>query len=99
MIAIFLIFFGLGLWAYLSGGKSESIRYKGLAQKALGKQVVPFVHRILGILLMVTAAIGGIYYQFFNSFSQQTFFWGYLLITLLCFLISDLVAVARFKNN
>lgn len=98
MIAIFVIFFGLGALACFFAEKSGGISYKGLAQKALGKRVAPFVNRLLGILVMATAVIGGIWYQFFNVFPQKTFFWGYLLVTLVCFLLSDLVAIARFKK-
>lgn len=99
MIALFFVFFLFGLLAFITADKADGLRYKGLAQKLLGKQVVPFVHRVLGILLMISGAVGSIWYFFFPPLSDKTFFWGYLLGTLLCFLISDGVALARFKRK
>lgn len=99
MIALFLIFFLLGLLAFVTADKPDGLRYKGLAQKLMGKQVIPFVHRLLGALVMLSAAVGSIWYFFFPPLSQQTFFWGYLLATLLCFLVSDGLALLRFKRK
>lgn len=99
MIALFLVFFLFGILAFVTADKPDGLRYKGLAQKALGKEVIPFVHRLLGILLMLSAAVGSIWYFFFPPFSNKTFFWGYLLSTLLCFLISDGIALLRFKGK
>ncbi|MEO1781245.1 hypothetical protein [Enterococcus diestrammenae] len=100
MMILFICMMILGGAALYFATKPEvGFGYKGLAYKALGKKVWCFSNRLCGILLLVVGVGGSISYFALNQPSNRRFFWAGLLAALLCFLISDLVTIQRFKNK